>query len=522
MIMELAAVRLLAPWFGTSLVVWTNVIAVVLLGLAGGYWMGGRLATGSAPVSKLGGMLLLAGPLTAFIPAFSGPLARFFLPSELALHEAASLVLWGSLAVSLVLFLPPAALLGAVSPLAVESVARMDRRSAGNAGGKVLASGTLGSLVGVFSTSHVLVPQLGLIGTFLTASLFLCLAGALALRVAKGKVSSVAAPIVLWLAAVGLGVSRTATYGSAGGPSPPEGWRVLQRGESPYQSVRVVEGPDDERGLFRYLQVNEGFDSFQSVWQEEPGLLPAGFYYNDFALPAHWGDKSGSWSVLILGLGAGTAVRVIEGAAPPGLSLDFTGIELDPLVVEFAKADLELIEDETHRVHADLDARVALRALDQEFDQIVLDCYANQIEIPPHLCTLEFFREVRAHLKEGGFLCANLGGFGFDDPLVRTVARTAARAFEDPVLLMSVPHSRNYTLFARRGAALPWEGNRLADAGREVADVLHPRELPGFFQRIEADEQGGVLVDNQAPVEILQKRSIEEGHRRRLGGGGAG
>ena len=31
MVVELAAVRLLAPWFGTSMVVWTNVIAVVLL-----------------------------------------------------------------------------------------------------------------------------------------------------------------------------------------------------------------------------------------------------------------------------------------------------------------------------------------------------------------------------------------------------------------------------------------------------------------------------------------------------------
>ena len=54
MIVELAAVRLLAPWFGTSLVVWTNVIAVVLLALAAGYWIGARLAAGPNPLGGVG------------------------------------------------------------------------------------------------------------------------------------------------------------------------------------------------------------------------------------------------------------------------------------------------------------------------------------------------------------------------------------------------------------------------------------------------------------------------------------
>ena len=46
MSIELTAVRLLAPHFGDSAVVWTNVIGVILVALAVGAWLGGR--TGGA------------------------------------------------------------------------------------------------------------------------------------------------------------------------------------------------------------------------------------------------------------------------------------------------------------------------------------------------------------------------------------------------------------------------------------------------------------------------------------------
>ena len=153
MTVELSAVRLLAPWFGTSLVVWSNVIAVVLLALALGYLVGGRLSGSGRPLCTLGWMLCLAAGTTALIPLVSGPVAAAFLPAGLTLGEAADVVKWGSLAAALTLFLVPAALLGTVAPLAVEAVQELERRTAGHAGGSVLCASTLGSLAGVFGTS---------------------------------------------------------------------------------------------------------------------------------------------------------------------------------------------------------------------------------------------------------------------------------------------------------------------------------------------------------------------------------
>lgn len=508
MVVELSAVRLLAPWFGTSLVVWTNVIAVILLALALGYLVGGALAGRARTLGVLCGVLLTAGCLVAWLPQAGAFLARSLLPAEIALHEAAGLIGWGSLAVSLLVFLPPATLLGTVCPLVVETLARARHLSAGRAGGAVLFTSTLGSLAGVFGTSHLLLPTLGLRGTFGLAGGLLFVAGLIAGGLARvPTLWKGAAPCLL------VGLSAFAV--PAAGPAPRAGLVELASRESPYQCLRVVE--DRSQGVpLRYLQVNEGLDSFQSVWQESLGLLPSGFYYNDFLLPAAWSDAEGPWRVLVLGLGAGTAIRVLEGE--PRLDLRVTGVELDPAVVELGETYFELKEVEGRvSICSGMDARVALRGTPGPFEQILLDCYSNQVEIPAHLCTFEFFREVRQRLASGGWLTANLGGFDFSDPVVATVASTCADAFDGAVLLVRVPMSRNFMLLARRDGALPWGDGVLGMETREAILALGPRRLPGFARLV---EPGGerALTDDWCPIEALQQRSLSEARSRRLSG----
>jgi len=509
MVVELAAVRLLAPWFGSSLVVWTNVIAVVLLALAIGYLLGGRLAGGPRPLSTLSWVLLGAGALVAWLPGLGALCSRAFLPERMALHEAIELVGWGSLAVSLLVFLPPATLLGMVSPLAVEALSRARGGTAGRAGGTVLCVSTLGSLLGVFGTSHWLLPTLGLSWTFRGAGAALFGAGILARLVAgrAGPRTGSAAAVLgaLLLSSLSAGARR---------PALGAGRVELEARESAYQSLRVVE-ERGEGGRLRFLQVNEGFDSFQSVWQEQPGPLPEGYYYNDFLLPRGWDRRDGPWRVLVLGLGAGTALRVFQGF--PELDAHFTGVELDPVVVELGRRWFDLdAAAEQPVLWGGLDGRVALRVAPGPFEQIVVDCYANQVEIPPHLCTLEFFAQAREHLAPAGWLCANLGGFGFDDPVVASVSATCAAAFEAPVLLLRVPSSRNFMLLARRDAPLPWSAQRQLEAPEAGAPIaLGARALPGFAHLVQPGEAGTLLTDDRSAIEELQLRSLREARRRR-------
>jgi predicted membrane-bound spermidine synthase len=519
MVVELSAVRLVSPWFGTSLAVWTGVIGAVLLGLAGGYLLGARLAGSARPARALVAMLLVGAVWTALLPALAPSVCGRLVPAGVALHEAADLLRWGSLAAALVLFGPAAVLLGAAGPLVVELVGRRGHLSPGAAGGRVLAVSTLASLAGTFATPLLLLPRLGVRGTTLTASALLLLGAAL-LAPSLGKRGGGAA--------LGLALALAALAGALPRDTPrlPDGVELLASRTTPHQDVRVVEDHRFDPPM-RFLQVNEGLDSFQSAWIAEPGLLPRGFYYNDVALPVLWdGEESGPWRTLVLGLGAGTAVRVLEGVLPAGRRLSGLGVELDAGVVELAREHMDLDAPELAAASPDefavvggVDARAALALAGAGFDQVVLDAYANQMEIPPHLATREFFAEVRASLRPGGWVVANVGGFGLDDPVVLALGASLSAGVGGRVLALRVPRSRNVTLVARRDASPPEVGDaawvRVPRAEARLA--VGAREMPGATAWLEPSS-GPVLTDDRGDVELLQLRSLDESAARSLRG----
>lgn len=507
MVVELAAVRLLAPWFGASAGVWTNVIGVILLALSLGYLAGSRLASRPRPSRDLALLLALAAGWSAWLPALARPVCEWLAPREIPLDRASELMLQGSLAATMLLFLPAAALLGAVSPLCAECLQRRSKDSAGAAGGAVLCVSTLGSLAGTFGATHVLVPRLGLSWTFLVAAAGLLLAATL-IAIAGGRArSNFAVAALALIVASGLAKSRVERSAA------PAGVEVLAQVESPYQSIRVVE--DRRWGEpQRLLQVNEGLDSFQSVWVDRIGLLGTGYYYDLFALPAWWARASERWRVAVIGLGAGTAFRVLEGASPPGVSLELSGLEIDERVIELGRRWFAL-EERGGAVLAGVDGRAGLRALNGPFDLIVLDAYQHQVEIPAHLATIEAFGELRAQLSPEGWIAVNVGGFGFDDPVVEALARTLAAACDGDCVGFRVPRSRNIVLFARAGARVPtppdgefWFDGPVSDA---LLAALSPQPC---WRRFEAAREDDVLTDDKSALELFQQLSLEEARER--------
>src|SRR3954451_6382366 len=73
---EIAAARLLAPWFGASTVIWANTIATVLVALSAGYWVGGRPADRDPTLAGLSKVVLGAAALLAIVPFIAGPFLR--------------------------------------------------------------------------------------------------------------------------------------------------------------------------------------------------------------------------------------------------------------------------------------------------------------------------------------------------------------------------------------------------------------------------------------------------------------
>ncbi|HEY9352309.1 MAG TPA: fused MFS/spermidine synthase, partial [Nocardioides sp.] len=235
---EMAAARLLAPWFGDSTIVWANTIATVLVALAIGYAVGGRIADRNPHPSGLAKIVLAAAALLAAVPFIADP----FLPLAVRAVDQLSIATFaGSLVGVGVLLAIPLFLLGIVSPYAVRLTVEAVE-DAGHAAGRLYAISTVGSLVGTFAASLFLIPVVGTRRTFLIFALLMAVC-AIPHLVKRRLPAAVVPAVILALIALPTGSIKTLTS---------NGGEVIWEKETEYQYARVVEYDDGSR----YLELN--------------------------------------------------------------------------------------------------------------------------------------------------------------------------------------------------------------------------------------------------------------------------
>lgn len=166
MAVEMTASRLLAPYFGSSFNVWTNIIGVMMACLSAGYFYGGRLADRFPSALTLLRLTLASAIATALIPAMAGPVLGWIVENQ-QMDEFA-----GSLWASLLLFGPALFLKGMVTPVAIR-IAIQNIGDAGRITGSIYALSTVGSLVGTFIPVMITLPMLGTRHTFHTMAALL-------------------------------------------------------------------------------------------------------------------------------------------------------------------------------------------------------------------------------------------------------------------------------------------------------------------------------------------------------------
>lgn len=467
---EIAAARLLAPWFGASTIVWANTIATVLVGLSIGYWIGGRLADRDPTMRGLCKIVLAAAVLLAAVPFVAGPFLRVSVDA-LDSVEAGAFV--GSLLGVLVLIAVPLILLGIVAPYLVRlAVTSVDE--AGRVSGRLYAISTIGSLVGVFLSSLLLIPLLGTRRTFLFFALALAIVAVWGL--ARGAALLAPAAVALLLL---IPVGTVKATGSR---------KVIWEKETEYQYARVVE---DEQDGERTLELNEG-QAIHSVYT--PGQWLTGNYWDELLVLPTLMRGTPPRTMAILGNAAGTTVRQY-GHYFPQTRMD--AVEIDGDLSDVGRRLFDMHAPHL-RVHT-ADARPYLRADDRRYDAILVDAY-RQPYIPFYLSTKEFFALVRKHLNPGGVVVINVGHpEGSTDlekvlaatmrPSFPTVLRDPSAAVSTMLVGLTAPQST-----APPAAVLPPE---LVPAGEEALARLTP-----------ALEGGVVYTDDHAPVEWLVDASI--------------
>ena len=471
--MEIAAARLLAPYFGASTIVWANTIGVVLVALSIGYWFGGRYADRHPHLRGLCLLVLAAAVLIAVVPFAARP----FLGFSVDAFETVSVGGFaGSLFGVLVLVAVPVTLLGAAAPWAVR-LAVGDADRSGEVVGRLYAISTAGSLLGTMLSALLLIPLLGTQRTFFVFALALALVACLGIGL---RAALVPAALALGMA-IPPGTIKAA-----------DGDRVLYEAETTHQYARVVERDDGSRAL----ELNEG-QAVHSLWR--PGTYLTGDYWDGHLVLAAAARPRPPRRVAILGNAGGTVARAF-GHFFPGTAVD--AVEIDAELTEIGRRFLGL-RNPRMRTFAE-DARPWLERSDGGYDLIMVDAY-RQPYIPFYLTTEEFFELARERLAPGGLTIVNVGHPEGSDELERVLGRTMAAAFGrvlrypiEPTNTLLVGGDGSFSAGRLRAdvAVLPRPLRLLAS---EAAAGLAPR-LPG----------GEVFTDDHAPVEWLVDSSLLE------------
>jgi spermidine synthase len=392
---EMSASRLLAPFFGSSILIWANIIGLILIYLSVGYFLGGRLADRHPQLQYLARLMLLASAAIAVTPFLTQPLLDVAVG---AFADASVGAFLGSFFAAMLIFSVPITLLGMASPFAIRlGVVTVER--SGEVAGRMYALSTAGSILGTFLPVAVLIPLIGTRRTMLSTAALLALCAAPAL----GRRYVLVPAGIAALALLPPGLVK-------------QGNGVIYEAESPYQFIQIVQQSDGER----ILHLNEGWAA-HSVWRKDQVLT--GGYWDHFLLaPLLHGP--GFRDLAMVGYAGGSVGRAYGRYWP---SVHVLGIEIDGAVTAAGRRYMGLGDNPNVNV-ATADGRVYLATHTSRFDAIFLDAF-RQPYIPFYLTTREFWALSAERLRAGGMVMANVGTVPGDDRLPDAIAGTMATEF---------------------------------------------------------------------------------------------
>lgn len=541
MILELVASRFLAPFLGTSLVVWTSLIGVVLAFLALGAWMGGMLADRKLAYSVLARILAGAGLAAAGVGLFAPFAAQGIsvLIGDLRLATVCTATLLLAL---------PATLYGMIAPYVVR-LRLKDMASSGATVGRLSALGTAGSIAGTFLGGFVLIGWFGSTQILLGAGA-LTLALAVALygmhknldkkkerqkgteeRVAKkagsrgraarrkGTVSDSESLFCgLMLLLLVLGAATTGNYAAG---KMPDGSPALIH--TAYNSIVLAEAEVGKR-MMRTLSTDPG-GSQSGIYVDDPDELA--FAYTRFYTlgPAL---VPGATRILLLGGGACSIPRWLYGAHSPFPSevrdhLRLDVVELDPGMTETARRYFGLPETPAMRIVHE-DARRFLNTCNEQYDLVFVDLFNSAYSIPFHVITNEAVMALRQAVAPHGVLICNVIAAldGKDAGIFQAVYAAIERHFSAAyVFAVRSPRKRdivqNLIIVALAECSpaqkaflddLPGPAQSGARAGQ--TDVSHLPFARLLSMRAAPPRPFPVFTDNYAPVEryapVLSRR----------------
>ncbi|MDP2648033.1 MAG: fused MFS/spermidine synthase [Candidatus Yanofskybacteria bacterium] len=476
MVFELVGSRILAPYVGTTIMVWSALIGVILAFLSAGYWWGGRIADRKADYKYFCGIIFMAGVSVGLTALIKIPVINF-------LDQYFRSFQWEAVWISIVLFGPASFFLAAVSPYAVR-LRLSSVKESGEIVGGLYAISTIGSIVGTFLTGMVLVPLVGNTKILFALAAVLLFASVLAYRQSwlKARVAVLALVLILPFFS-----SRIDYY-----------FIPLNFVNSAYMDIAVAEDiysyVDPETGATVSRQVIEMYTSPTAI---QSAIFADGSdelvleYSKLFRVLPKFFHPNVEKALLIGGAGY-TAAKDFLNQNTEG-TIDV--VEIDPKMTEIAKKYFNLEEGPRLGIYHE-DGRTYLNKNKKKYDLVMVDAFHAFIA-PYQLTTLEAVQKIHNSLNDDGIAMINIyqsingDGGKFFRAEYATFKEIFPQLYVFRVQSPDLDTVQNLILIATKSS----ERRDMLSDNEEVAQYLQ-RAWDG-----EVDDDMPILTDDFAPTE---------------------
>lgn len=479
MVIELLGTRIVAPFYGNSLYVWSSLISITMIALAIGYFLGGYCSD-NKPDTRLSLIIGIAALCTLIIPWAARPV--LLLSDPLGLRA-------GAFFSALVLFTPSLTALGMITPLAIKR-STMTLNDLGNCVGSIYAVSTIGSVIGTLLLGFFLFPILGsreiLIGLgigLMTLSGITFFFENKRLQMNSGLWS-----MLILFTLILMALPQAISAGKF--ESPDQTFNLRWEQESLYGWVRVIDQPARDLRILTSDSSSIGAASLSNgqsrlSYQDIVGLIPV--------------IQPSMKKALIIGLGAGHMANVLH---------DYYGMLVDTLEIDPAVATAAVDFFGHHPSGRSIvgDARYEIQHLTGPYDLIIHDCFTGGSE-PAHLLTVETLTRLRQLMSPQGIMALNFVGFadGPNSTALASVAKTIAQVFPQQKTFISEPGKQfNDFIFLA--------GQHLTDTDFNQLNTQQLAWLKSREVTVNTDK-GVVLNDNLNPLEHLQIAKAERYRR---------
>ncbi|PCJ28831.1 MAG: hypothetical protein COA97_00395 [Flavobacteriales bacterium] len=391
---ELLGAKMLAPFFGSSLYVWSSVMAITLGGLAAGYFFGGILSSQKKNVIILYRVLLIAALFTVLLPYTSKiALSIFGLRSLMPAVIASSL---------LILF-PPVFLMGAVSPLIIGNISKNGKDS-GRAAGTVYAISTVGGILSTFLFGFYIIPNFGLTIPSIISGLVLGILPLISLLKKKDFKSLLLYSFIILLSIFQIYKHLNFNLNHQ------NKIKLLYKKEGLLGQIMVLDYANDyyfdDSTLVgqnsRWLYVNRISQTKDNPYAriEKGEERYFSYVYRFTQLLNNLPNENKN--ILLLGLGGGSIAKHLTNN---GFKVEVC--ELDARMEQVARKYFGLPKSVNVTID---DARHYIKTHNKKYDAIIFDTFRGE-ETPHHIITKESLEEVKKILKPKGYLLINSYNF---------------------------------------------------------------------------------------------------------------